>query len=59
VIRDGKEREIVVNEAFIKQKLLRPELDRVKGFPPIMPSMKGQLTDEEMDEIIEYIKSMK
>ena len=41
VVRDGKEREIVVDEAFIKQTLLQPELDRVKGFPPIMPSQKG------------------
>ncbi|HTP05371.1 MAG TPA: cytochrome c oxidase subunit II [Nitrospirota bacterium] len=59
VIRDGKERDIVVDETFIKQTLLQPELDRVKGFPPIMPSMRGQLTDKEMDEIIEYIKSLK
>ncbi len=59
VIRDGKEREIVVDEAFIKQTLIKPELDRVKGFPPIMPSQQGQLTEKEMDEIIEYIKSLK
>lgn len=59
VIRDGKEREIVVDEAFIKQTLLQPELDRVKGFPPIMPSQKGLLTDKEIDEIIEYIKTLK
>jgi cytochrome c oxidase subunit 2 len=59
VIRDGKEREIVVDETFIKQTLLQPELDRVKGFSPIMPSLRGQLTDKEIDEIIEYIKSLK
>ena len=59
VIRDGKEREIVVDEAFIKQTILEPELDRVKGFPPIMPSQKGQLTDAEINAIIEYIKSLK
>ena len=59
VIRDGKEREIVVDEAFIKQTLLHPELDRVKGFPPIMPSQHGLLTDKEMDEIIVYIKSLR
>jgi len=59
VIRDGKEREITVDEAFLKQTLMHPELDRVKGFPPIMPSQQGQLTDKEINEIIEYIKSLK
>jgi len=59
VVRNGKEREIVVDEAFIKQTLLQPELDRVKGYPPIMPSQKGLLTDHEIDEIVEYLKSLK
>ncbi len=58
VIHDGKERDIVVDEAFIKQTLLHPEIDRVKGFPPIMPSQQGQLTDKEIDAIIAYIKSL-
>ncbi len=59
VIHNGKEREITVDEAFIKQTLLHPEIDRVKGFPPIMPSQQGQLTDKEIEAIIEYIKSLK
>lgn len=59
VIRDGKEREVVVDEAFIKQSILQPEIDRVKGFPPIMPSHKGVLTDGEIEEIIEYLKELK
>ena len=59
VIRNGKEREIVVDEAFIRQTLLQPELDRVKGYPPIMPSQKGLLTDHEIEEIIDYIKTLK
>ena len=59
VIRGGKEREIVVDEAFIRQTLLEPELDRVKGYPPIMPSQKGLLTDHEIHDIIEYIKTLK
>jgi cytochrome c oxidase subunit II len=58
VIRNGKEREIVVDESFIRQTLLEPELDRVKGFPPIMPSQKGLLTDEQIEEIVEYLKTL-
>ena len=59
VIHDGKEREIVVDEAFVRQTLLHPGIDRVKGFPPIMPSQQGQLTDTEIDAIIEYLKTLK
>jgi cytochrome c oxidase subunit 2 len=57
VIRNGKEREITVDEAFIRQTLLHPEIDRVKGFPPIMPPQ--QLTDQEIKKITAYIKSLK
>lgn len=59
VTSNGQERRITVDEAFIKQTLMHPEIDRVKGFPPMMPSQQGQLTDKEIDEIIEYIKSLK
>ncbi len=59
VVRDGKEREIVVDESFIKQSILQPELDRVKGFPPIMPSQKGVLSDAEVDAITDYLKALK
>ncbi|MDA8424363.1 MAG: cytochrome c oxidase subunit II [Nitrospiraceae bacterium] len=59
VIHNGQERQITVDEAFIKQTLLHPEIDRVKGFPPIMPSQQGQLTDKEIEELIEYIKELK
>ena len=59
VIHEGKEREITVDAAFIKPTLLHPEIDRVKGFPPLIPSQQGQLTDAEIHEIIEYIKRLK
>ncbi len=59
VLQDGKEREVVVDEAFIKQKLLEPERARIKGFPPVMPSQKGLLTDKEIEDIVGYIKTLK
>ncbi len=59
VLRDGKEVEIVVDEAFIRRTLLEPEKERVKGYPPIMPSQKGVLTDAEIDALVEYLKTLK
>ncbi len=55
----GKEREITVDEAYIKKSILEPEADIVKGFTKgSMVSYKGQLTDQEIDKIIEYIKTL-
>ncbi len=58
VLHEGKEREVTVDAAFIKEKLMHPEINRIKGFPPIMPSQQGQLTDAEVDSVIEYLKSL-
>ena len=56
---NGKEREITVNEEYIKKSILEPDADIVKGFTKgSMISYKGQLNDQEIDEIIEYIKTL-
>lgn len=56
---NGKEREIIVDAEYIKRSILEPEADIVKGFPKgTMISYKGQLTDEELDKIVEYIKTL-
>mgnify|MGYP006267636279 CR=1 FL=1 len=59
VIREGKEEVVVADEHFIHHKLLEPEKARIKGFPPIMPSQKGLLTDEEITAFIDYLKTLK
>jgi len=56
---NGKDREITVDEAYLKKSMLEPEADIVKGFAKgSMVSYKGQLTDEEIDKIVEYIKTL-
>jgi cytochrome c oxidase subunit 2 len=59
VVTDGKEHEIVVNEDYLKRSMLEPQADIAKGFPPIMPSQKGLLKDDEIDAIIAYLKTCK
>ena len=59
ITSDGKEREITVDEKYIKKSILEPDADIVKGFNKgSMISYKGQLSDEEIDQIIEYIKTL-
>lgn len=59
ITSDGKEREIMVDEEYIKKSILEPDADVVKGFNKgSMISYKGQLNDQEIDQIIEYIKTL-
>ncbi|MFZ4707597.1 MAG: cytochrome c oxidase subunit II [Bacteroidales bacterium] len=56
---NGKDREVMVDEAYIRKSILEPEADVVKGFTKgSMVSYKGQLSDQQIDKIIEYIKTL-
>ncbi len=59
VLTAGKERQVTVDDAYLKTSILDPQADIVKGFPPVMPPQKGLLTDEEVGALIEYLKTLK
>lgn len=59
VITNGKERTIIVNDEYIRNSILNPNDDIVKGFNKgLMLSYKDQVTEEQIELIIEYIKSL-
>lgn len=47
-----------VDENYIRESLMEPNAKVVKGFQPVMPTMKGQLTDDEINALIAFIKSL-
>lgn len=56
---NGKDREVTVDDAYLKKSILDANADIVKGFPKgSMPDYKTVLSDKEVDKIIEYIKSL-
>jgi cytochrome c oxidase subunit 2 len=57
VLTSGKERVIVADEEYLRRSVLEPKADIVKGYPDVMPTLP--LTPEEMEEIIEYLESLK
>lgn len=60
VITNGKEREVIADEAYIQISIMEPNKDIVKGFNQgLMKSYKGVLKDEEIKSIIEYLQSIK
>lgn len=58
VVTGGTERDVVVDEEYIRKSIMEPMADVVKGFPPIMPPQKGLITDEEIQQIIAYLKGL-
>jgi cytochrome c oxidase subunit 2 len=60
VVSSGKERSLTADEAYIRRSILEPNADVVKGFNPnLMQTYKGQLSDEDIATITEFIKSLK
>src|SRR5215471_8821810 len=55
-LADG--RRVLFDEQYIRGKLLDPGAMRVAGFAPDMPVFKGQLTEEQIIDLIAYIKSL-
>ncbi len=54
---DGSE--AVVDENYIRESILEPSAKIREGYRDQMNSFKGQLTDEEIDQIITFIKTLK
>jgi len=48
----------IVDENYIRESILNPTAKLVKGYKPLMPTYKGQLTEEEVLQLIGYIKSL-
>jgi cytochrome c oxidase subunit 2 len=47
-----------VNDEYIRNSILNPSSQVVEGFSPIMPTFKGQVTEEQLVSLVAYIKSL-
>jgi cytochrome c oxidase subunit 2 len=51
---------LVADENYIRESILTPNAKIVKGFPKgVMPTFQGQLTEDQLNALIEFIKSLK
>ncbi len=55
-LSDG--RAVRADDRYIRDCILLPQHERVAGYPPVMPSFAGQLSEEDLISILAYIKSM-
>jgi cytochrome c oxidase subunit 2 len=49
---------ITVDEAYVRESILNPAAKVAAGFQPIMPTSQGLVTEEQLLELIEYVKSL-
>ncbi len=60
VVTNGATRKVTVDEDYIKKSIYDPNADVVEGFSKgMMLSYEGQLSDEDVANIIEYLKTLK
>jgi cytochrome c oxidase subunit II len=50
---------VKVDDGYIRESILEPQAKIVKGYPPVMPTFKGQLSESDINALIEFIKSLK
>lgn len=58
VVTGGQEREVAVDDEYIKRSILQPMADVVKGFQPLMPSQEGLVNEAEIKALTAYIRSL-
>lgn len=46
------------DEEYIRNSILNPSNQVVEGYQPIMPTFKGQVTEEQLVSLVAYIKSL-
>lgn len=46
------------DEAYIRESILNPTAKVVEGFQPLMPTFQGLVSEEQVVQLIEYIKSL-
>lgn len=49
---------VIVGDDYLHDSIVDPGSQVVDGFPPTMPSFRGQLSDDEIDAVIAYIAAL-
>jgi cytochrome c oxidase subunit 2 len=47
-----------VDEALIRQAIVNPNSILLPNYPPIMPTFQGQVNEEQVLQLIAYVKSL-
>jgi len=56
LLEDG--RTVTADENYVRESILEPGAKIVKGFKPVMPTFQGQVSDEQLNALVAYVKSL-
>jgi cytochrome c oxidase subunit 2 len=49
---------VTADATYVRESILRPTAKVVAGYEPVMPSFEGQVTEEQIMQLIAYIRSL-
>jgi cytochrome c oxidase subunit II len=49
---------LTADEGYLRESVLNPQAKIVTGFGPIMPSFQGQIAEEQLLQVVAYVKSL-
>ena len=49
---------MTVDEAYVRESILQPAAKVASGFQPIMPTFQGLVTEEQLLQLMAYVKSL-
>ena len=55
-VRDG--RVVTADENYVRESILAPGAKVVSGFKPIMPVFQGLVSEEQLNGLVAYVKSL-
>jgi len=55
-LQDG--RNVLADDNYVRESILNPTAKIVSGFQPIMPSFQGQVSEEQLNALVAYVKSL-
>ena len=60
VLEGDKEYEITVDDGYLMKSIYEPNIQLVKGFNPgLMISYKEQINEDDLKQVVEYLKTLK
>jgi len=58
VVRNGKPELATIDEAYLKESIVKPAASIVDGYQPIMP-VEDDLSPDEVSALVQFIKELK
>ncbi|HUF78946.1 MAG TPA: cytochrome c oxidase subunit II [Thermoanaerobaculia bacterium] len=49
---------VVADETYLRESILNPAAKVVRGYQPLMPSFQGQVSEDQLLQLIQHIKSL-